>query len=129
LTAILYTKWSLGAALILPAMSTWRSRPAYIGTPITALAAISYSLYLAHIPAAYLIRSEIYQMSDVARWTLWIAASLALAAFAYWLIERPSQSFGRSMSAQMRSRRSTMGQNVAVAVPSTASSAASRTVV
>jgi len=88
------------------------SRPDWIGSRwlgwrrIRWLGLLSYSLYLWHLPVMYIFSSDRYpEASRLTLVPLRIGLSFALAAFSYYLIEKPALSYGRSFRARSRSRR------------------------
>ena len=90
------------------------SQPEWIGSRwlgsrrIVWLGLLSYSLYLWHLPVMYTFSSERYpEASRLTLVPLRIGLSFALAAFSFFLIERPALRYGRSFRARFRARRST----------------------
>ena len=92
--------WMIGAVIALVALNApWPARCA----PLLFLGTISYSVYLQHGAIGFSvdnILSLIAEISSTLRYSLKIAAMLALATVFWWLIERPStllsQKFGQA---------------------------------
>ncbi|MBV8652475.1 MAG: acyltransferase, partial [Alphaproteobacteria bacterium] len=100
---------SAAASLMICGVINGAAQNLLLAPPLRFLGRISYSLYLLHLIPVYLISIALVdfglpydklssQLLDLA---LTIPSSIALAAFGYWAIERPSIRAGRHVAARL----------------------------
>lgn len=88
-----------GAGLLLALLlGADRARRMLEAAPLVGLGAISYSLYLVHVPV---LLTLLHLMPSAPAWVASVVApavSVAAAALLYWLVERPSIRLGRQLA-------------------------------
>ncbi|MBB3308625.1 peptidoglycan/LPS O-acetylase OafA/YrhL [Rhizobium sp. BK196] len=90
-------------ALIGAAIGHQRIQPVFTSSPLLWLGTISYSLYLFHLPIILFALRHWYGAVDNRLLVAGImATSLMTAQIAYWLVEKPSDQLGRTLSRRHR---------------------------
>jgi peptidoglycan/LPS O-acetylase OafA/YrhL len=88
-------------AILLAFLGRFDKLSSFASGPFKALGTISYSLYLVHIPAIFLLVSVTAAalgrspVSGLVSWIFVVMGCLAVASLFWWVIERPSHRFAR----------------------------------
>jgi peptidoglycan/LPS O-acetylase OafA/YrhL len=83
-----FTITSVGAALLLPLLDSWKPAPAW-GRPVVRLSLWSYSLYLVNMPVFALIFQHWFHGGPLVCAATFLTGSLCVAAFIYRFYEKP----------------------------------------